>query len=178
MVRNDMDGAFHDFVVTEGPALYRLALLLSADQAAAHDLVQTTMLRTWKAWSRVSAADDQGAYVRRILVNAARSGWRRRWRHESPTGSVAAPTSDSDGYQRVEDREQLVGVLRRLPPRQRAAVALRYLCDLEDKAIADMLGCSETTVRSQISRALAKLRITYPDPVPRAPRPESPQERS
>lgn len=103
MIRRDLDGAFHDFVMTEGPSLYRLARLLSEDSAAAEDLVQVALLRAWKSWPRVCAAEDRAAYVRRILVNAARTGWRRRWRLESPSGMISAPSAH-DAYQQVDDR--------------------------------------------------------------------------
>lgn len=89
--------------MTEGPSLYRLARLLSEDSAAAEDLVQVALLRAWKSWSRVCAAEDRAAYVRRILVNAARTGWRRRWRLESPSGMISAPSAH-DAYQQVDDR--------------------------------------------------------------------------
>jgi RNA polymerase sigma-70 factor (sigma-E family) len=177
VTRHDLDGAFHDLVMTEGPSLYRLARLLSEDSAAAEDLVQVALLRTWKSWARVRAAEDRAAYVRRILVNAARTGWRRRWRVESPSGMISVPSAH-DAYQQVDDRERLTEALRVLAPGQRAAVVLRYFCDLDDATIADLLGCSPATVRSQVSRALARLRITELNSVPRSPRADSPQERS
>ena len=176
-MRRDLDGAFNDFVNAEGPSLYRLARLLSGDSAAAEDLVQVTLLRAWKSWPRVSAAEDRAAYVRRILVNAARTGWRRRWRMESPSGIISAPSAD-DAYQQVDDRERLIEALRVLAPRQRAAVVLRYFCDLDDATIADLLGCSPATVRSQVSRALTQLRVTELNSAPRSPRADSYQERS
>lgn len=157
MIRRDLDGAFHDFVVAEGPSLYRLARLLSGDSAAAQDLVQDVLLRAWKSWPRVCAAEDRSAYVRRILVNTARSGWRRR-RLESSSRMVSAPAAD-DAYRQVDDREQLTEALRALAPGQRAVVVLRYFCDLDDATIAELLSCSRATVRSQVSRALARLRI-------------------
>jgi RNA polymerase sigma-70 factor (sigma-E family) len=166
VVRRDLDGAFHDLVVTEGPSLYRLARLLSEDSAAAEDLVQDALVRAWKSWPRVCAAEDRAAYVRRILVNAARTGWRRRWRVESPRGMISAPSAH-DAYEQVDDREQLIEALGVLAPRQRAAIVLRYFCDLDDATIADLLGCSRATVRSHVSRALAQLRIAesarFPD---------------
>lgn len=177
MVRRDLDGAFHDLVITEGPSLYRLARLLSEDSAAAEDLVQVALLRAWKSWPRVCAAEDRAAYVRRILVNTARTGWRRRWRVESPSGMISAPSAH-DAYQQVDDRERLMEALRVLAPRQRAAVVLRYFCDLDDATIADLLNCSPATVRSQVSRALARLRIAELNSVPRSPRADSQQERS
>lgn len=177
MVRRDLDGAFHDFVVAEGPSLSRLARLLTPDPAAAQDLVQSALLRAWKSWSHVCSAEDRSAYVRRILVNAARTGWRRRWRMESPSGIVSEPSAQ-DPYQRVDDRDQLLEALRALGPRQRAAVVLRYLCDLDDASIAELLGCSAATVRSQVSRALAHLRVAEVGSVQRSLRADSAQEQS
>lgn len=175
-----MDGSteqeFHDFVVTHSPALARLARLLVANPDAAKDLVQVVLLRAWRSWHRVSRAEDPDAYVRKILVNAAVSGRRRRWRGELPTSQVPELPAGDD-YQRLADRDYLVGAVRALPPRQRAAVVLRYFCDLDDRAVADVPGCSVATVRSQISRALARLRVTAaPDgqPVTNPSRQESP----
>jgi RNA polymerase sigma factor (sigma-70 family) len=125
----------------------------------------------------VCAAEDRAAYVRRILVNAARTGWRQSWRVESPSGMISAPLAH-DAYQQVDDRERLMEALRVLAPRQRAAVVLRYFCDLDDATIADLLNCSPATVRSQVSRALARLRIAELNSVPRSPRADSQQERS
>jgi RNA polymerase sigma-70 factor (sigma-E family) len=177
VVRDDLDGAFHDFVVAEGPSLYRLALLLSEDSAGAQDLVQTALLRAWKSWPRMCAAENRAAYVRRILINSARTGWRRRWRMESPSGMISGPSA-GDGYQQVDDREQLVQALRELAPRQRVAVVLRYFCDLDDASIADLLGCSQVTVRSQVSRALARLRVTEFISVPRSARTDPQEEQT
>lgn len=178
MARRDLDGAFHHLVVAEGPSLYRLARLLSEDSAAAEDLVQDALVRAWKAWPRVYAAEDRAAYVRRILVNAARTGRRRRRRRlESPSEMISAPSAH-DAYQQVDDREQLMEALRVLAPGQRGAVILRYFCDLDDATIADLLGCSRATVRSQVSRALAQLRIAELSSVTRSPQAGSQQEQS
>ena len=176
-MRHDLDGSFNDFVKAEGPSLSRLARLLSGDSAAAEDLVQVALLRAWKSWPRVSAAEDRAAYVRRILVNAARTGWRRRWRFESPSGMISAPSAH-DAFQQVDDRERLMEALRVLAPRQRAAVVLRYFCDLDDATIADLISCSPATVRSQVSRALAQLCVAEHTSVPRSPCADSQQERS
>jgi RNA polymerase sigma-70 factor (sigma-E family) len=162
-VRIDTDGHFHDFVMSRTPDLARLARLLSSDAGAAEDLVQVTLLRAWRSWPRVTGAADPDAYVRRIMVNAAVSGWRRRWRAEIPSGAVPLEAT-ADPYQQVDDRDYLVRTVRTLPVRQRAAIVLRYFADLDDTAIADALGCSIATVRSQISRALARLRVTASDP--------------
>jgi RNA polymerase sigma factor (sigma-70 family) len=104
------------------------------------------------AWRRVSRADDPDAYLRRILINTSH----RRFRRYRVTEQPGDPPETA-----VEGPADLVGeraALRQLPPRQRAVVVLRYWEDLTDAQIGAALGCSPDTVRSQLSRALAKLR--------------------
>ncbi len=69
-----------------------------------------------------------------------------------------APASSARVEARPEDRAELVRALRTLPARQRACVVLRYYADLPEREVADLLGCSVGTVKSQSSKALAKLR--------------------
>lgn len=162
---------FHDFVVARSGTLAGLARLLTADADAAEDLLQVVLLRAWRSWRRVRQAESPEAYIRKIMVNAAVSGWRRRWRAESPADPLPELPSE-DQYRAVADRDYLVRAVRALPPRQQAAVVLRYFSDLDDAEIADALGCSVSTVRSQISRALASLRVaasTGTDAVPGHP---------
>jgi RNA polymerase sigma-70 factor (ECF subfamily) len=149
---------FRDFVVARSGALAGLARLLAADADAAEDLLQVTLLQAWRSWRRVQQAGSPEAYLRKIMVNAAVSGWRRRWRVESPTDPLPETPSE-DQYRSVADRDYLIRAMRALPTRQRSAVVLRYFSDLDDAEIADLLGCSVSTVRSQISRALTSLRV-------------------
>lgn len=149
---------FHDFVVARSGALAGLARLLAADAHAAEDLLQVSLLRAWRSWRSVRQAESPEAYIRKIMVNAAVSGWRRRWRAESPADPLPEMPAE-DQYQAVADRDYLIRAVRALPPRQQAAVVLRYFSDLDDAEIADALGCGVSTVRSQISRALASLRV-------------------
>lgn len=155
---NDAEATFHDFVVTRSAGLYRLARLLVADPGRAEDLLQTTLLRTWRSWPKVSRAANPDAYVGKIMVNAAISRWHRLWRREFPTAFVPDLLA-TDAYTAVDEWFVLIAAVRALPPRQRAAIVLRYFCDLDDDAIAASLGCATSTVRSQISRALVHLRV-------------------
>jgi RNA polymerase sigma-70 factor (sigma-E family) len=162
----DMRGAdardFHDFVVAGSPALIRLARMLSPDPHAGEDLLQATLLKAWSAWPRVRRADNPDAYVRRVMINLATKSRLRRWRGELATATL--PESPGrDDHTAVDDRDALVHAVRQLPARQRTAVVLRYFADLDDAAIADSMGCSVATVRSQISRALASLRVSSVD---------------
>lgn len=146
---------FGTYVAERSPRLLRTAFLLCRDWATAEDLVQTALTKAWLAWSRVG--DDPDPYVYRILVNTHNSWWRRRWRGELPTGEL--PETPAPEHRCLEDRDMLWKALGRLGKRERAAIVLRYFCDLEHAAIAQILDCSPVTVRTQISRALAKLRV-------------------
>jgi RNA polymerase sigma-70 factor (sigma-E family) len=148
--------SFEEFVLDRSDRLLRTAYLLTRDHALAEDLLQTALAKAWAAWRRIDDSPD--AYVRRILVNTYASWWRRRWTHERPTDQVPErPGRDeTDGH---ADRQDLFTALGQLPRRQQAAVVLRYYEQLSEAETAAVLGCSVGTVKSQTSRALAKLRV-------------------
>lgn len=147
---------FDEFVVARSQALLRTAYLLTQDEGRAEDLLQTALTKAWFAWRRIDTSPE--AYVRRILVTTSASWWRRRWTGETPTAELperpSAGTSDGPA-----DGQDLWVALGRLPQRQRAVVVLRYLEDRTEAETADLLGCSVGTVKSQCSRALARLRL-------------------
>ena len=147
---------FSAFAVSRWPGLVRLAFGLTGDRWAAEDLAQATLARAYVAWRRVSRADDPDAYLRRILVNTSNRRFRRHRVAEQP--GDPPETAVEGPADLVGERAALLAALRQLPPRQRAVVVLRYWEDLPDAQIAAALGCSPGTVRSQLSRALAKLR--------------------
>jgi RNA polymerase sigma-70 factor (sigma-E family) len=156
-------GSFDDFVATRSTRLLRTAYLLTHDRALAEDLVQTSLAKAWFAWARIDGQPD--AYVRRVMVNTYSSWWRRRWNGEQATADLperAAAAGHRPEDVRVDDRTDLWRALARLPRRQRAVVVLRFYEDLSEIETAEILQCSVGTVKSQASRALAKLRI---DPV-------------
>lgn len=148
---------FEEFVAYSSPRLARVAYLLTRDWPTAEDLVQTALTKAWFAWPRLH--DDPSAYVRKILVNTYLSWWRRRWRGEVPTAELPDHPGTRDETRAVDDRDALWAALGRLPRRQRAVVVLRYFEDLSEVEVADLLGCSVGTVKSQASKALAKLRV-------------------
>ncbi|MFC0029710.1 SigE family RNA polymerase sigma factor [Micromonospora chaiyaphumensis] len=148
---------FDDFVVTRSPRLLRTAFLLTRDWALAEDLLQTALARAWEAWRRIDG--DPEPYVRRIIVNAYASSWRRRWWGELPTADLPEATAEADPHAGLDDRDRLWRALGRLPRRQRAVLVLRYFEDLSEAEISEVLGCSVGTVKSQASRAVAKLRL-------------------
>ncbi|MEV0720789.1 SigE family RNA polymerase sigma factor [Asanoa sp. NPDC050611] len=148
---------FDEFVVSRSPRLLRVAYLLTRDWALAEDLLQTALARAWEAWARIDG--DAEPYVRRIIVNTYASSWRRRWRGELPTADLPEPAGPADPHRGLDDRDQLWRALGRLPRRQRAVLVLRFFEDLAEAEIAEALGCSIGTVKSQASRAMAKLRL-------------------
>lgn len=137
--------------------LHRTAYLLCGDWHVAEDLVQEALARTAVHWRRIETTSHPDAYVRRILLNAARQRWRRRPDREHP---IEAPAGQAvpDGAQDRAVRDELITALRRLPPRQRAAIVLRYFEQLSEAETAEALDCSVGTVKSQTSRALVTLR--------------------
>jgi RNA polymerase sigma-70 factor (sigma-E family) len=152
---------FEDFMTSRWAGLVRLAFGLTGDRWLAEDLAQTALASAYASWWRVRRADDPDAYVRRILINASKSRWRRNRVAEQPAAPPAeVPDPAADPATTVGDRSALLAALGTLPPRQRAVVVLRYWEDLSDAQAAALLGCSASTVRSQAARALAKLRAS------------------
>jgi RNA polymerase sigma-70 factor (sigma-E family) len=147
---------FEAFVVGRSAALLRFGHMVSADRHGAEDLVQGALAAAFRHRRRLDAAGVE-SYVRRSIVNAQATRWRRLLRREQRVADVPDwPASDGPGQ--VDDRLWAVQALRALPARQRAVVVLRYLYDLDTKAIAGELGISEGTVKSQTAKALATLR--------------------
>jgi RNA polymerase sigma-70 factor (sigma-E family) len=151
--------SFEEFVQGCSPRLFRTALLLAGrDRAAAEDLLQVALERAYRHWARVSRSGDPERYVLRILSNAANDRWRRAARRpERPLRPGDDPPA-ADQFGAVAERDLLMRALAALPPRQRTVLVLRYFNDLPEAEIADTLGCSLGTVKSQVSRGLARLR--------------------
>jgi len=153
------DEEFGEFMRERASPLHQSAYALCGDWHLAHDLVQDTLVKAYQHWPRVRSADSPDAYVWRILMNEARSRWRRRDRAvpvpclPERRGSVAPDAADE-----IARRAGLLQALRALPPRQRATVTLRYLEGMSERETAAVLDCSEGTVKSQSARALCTLR--------------------
>ena len=150
-----------DAVVRTGAApLTRLAYLITANAAAAEDVVQEACRRLWTRWTRDGAPDDPAAYLRMIVVNEARRQLRKQSQDRDLVGSLSMAAA-SFGYHDIEvrdDREALWTLLADLSSRQRSVLVLRYYENLGDREIADILGCRPATVRSLAARALTRLK--------------------
>ena len=148
--------AFEAFVAARSDDLLRTAVLLTRDRGHAEDLLQTTLVKAYRTWHRIDAADPY-PYVRRILVPTA-AGWRRLRTTQEIVSLTAHDVAAPDGSDAVAERERMADALATLPPRMRAVLVLRYSEDLSEAATADALGCSIATVKTQTTRGLARLR--------------------
>jgi RNA polymerase sigma-70 factor (sigma-E family) len=154
----EVDDDFAEFVRANTAALLRTAYLLTGNAVSAEELVQETLVRLYPRWELVRAAAAPLAYVRRSLANQFVNQTRRPWRRELSVDDVPEQLDGRDVMTQFDDRQELWGLLRALPERQRAALVLRYFHDLPDEEIGAALGCRLGTVRSLISRGLSALR--------------------
>jgi RNA polymerase sigma-70 factor (sigma-E family) len=159
----DRDADFTAYLQARQGRLLRTAYLLTGDQHQAEDLLQTSLAKLYLAWERVHDRESVDAYVRRIMVNEHNSLWRRAWRRrEHPTDAVpevaSPPPSYDDGLSLA-----LWSAVQTLPRKARAVLVLRYYEELTEAETAELLGISVGTVKSQTSRALARLRETAPE---------------
>lgn len=149
---------FDEFVAARSSRLLRTAYLLTRDHALAEDLLQTALAKAWFSWSRIDG--DPEPYVRKILVNTFSSWWRRKWNGEQAHADLPETSAHGPAEGEVVDqRHDLWSAMGRLPRRQRAVIVLRFVEDLSEAETARLLGVSPGTVKSQTSKALAKLRI-------------------
>jgi RNA polymerase sigma-70 factor (sigma-E family) len=147
---------FGEFVQQALPGLLRYGHALTGNPHDAADLVQTALEKVGSRWASVlRKSGDPVAYTRKAMANSHVSGWRRRRREKLIADLPDVPSAaDKDPF----DNEPLWEALRLLPPRQRAVMVLRYYEELSEAEIADTLGVSRGTVKSQASKAMATLR--------------------
>jgi RNA polymerase sigma-70 factor (sigma-E family) len=158
-----VDADFAAFVRANERSLLRLAWLLMADRHAAEDLVQTALEKTLPRWTSIRD-DDPMAYVHRVMVNTRTSWWRRHKGREAVTHEVAEAIDTTDRAEAFADRIRLATAMRTLTDGQRKVVVLRHYADMSEAQVAQLLGCSVGTVKSQNARALARLRAVLKEP--------------
>lgn len=149
------EAAYVDYVRAQWRDLVRAAVFLGADVHEAEDLAQTTLVRCYAGWDRVTGADNRDAYVYRMLLNALRDVRRSRW-------WKSRVDLDLEGV--IDDRTEAVAVadavhraLAGLSRVNREVVVLRYFVQLNEAQTAAALGIPAGTVKSRMSRALAAL---------------------
>jgi RNA polymerase sigma-70 factor (sigma-E family) len=155
----DNRDSFTAFVAQRQTGLLRFAMVLCGDSRLAEDVVADVLGRTYELWPRIGQMENPHGYVRRMIVNDYLS-WRRRRRRTFPVAELGdLAGAEPDHADAHAARDEVVARLARLPSRQRACLVLRYYDGLTDAEIADVLCCAVVTVRSNVSRALAALRI-------------------
>jgi RNA polymerase sigma-70 factor (sigma-E family) len=156
-VKADDERRYVEYVSNRLPWLRKIAFLLCQDWHRADDIAQAAITKLYIHWRTAGKADNLDAYARRVLVREFLSTRRTAWgsRVDLTAGPLDHETpAESDPTTRIAVRKALVDVA----PRQRAALVLRYYCDLSVDETADLLGCSTGTVKSQTSRGLESLR--------------------
>ena len=160
--RPDVDtGKLGELYLRHADDAVRLAYLLTGDRSLAEDLVQEAFVRLAGRLVHLRDPEAFPAYLRRTVVNLANSHFRRRkvertYLERERSQVAASATRTPDGG--VEDRDQMWQALEDLPPRQRAAIVLRFYEDLPESAIAELLQCRPGTVKSLLSRGLEGMR--------------------
>jgi RNA polymerase sigma-70 factor (sigma-E family) len=155
MRKPEQDIEFRAFYFREQPRLRQLALLLTGDGELSADLTQEALLKVYRSWRRIHS-DDPGPYARKTLVNLFRNQQRHRsvLRKRSVDPLPDAPAADAG----LAEAMRVAEALKVLSPIRRATVVLRFYDDMAEAEIARVLDRPEGTVRSDIHRALSKLR--------------------
>jgi RNA polymerase sigma-70 factor (sigma-E family) len=154
---------FREYVTARQGALYRAALLLTGHREDAEDLLQATLTKLAGRWTSLRRTGSPDGYARKILYHQHISRWRvgrRRSEYVAaapPEVAVTDPSTDSTL------RVAVAQALRRLTAKQRAVLVLRYYEDMPEAQVAELLGWSIGTVRSQTYRSLARLRVLCPE---------------
>lgn len=161
-----IDGEFVSYYQARAEYLRTTAYLLCGDWHLAQDLTQLTFTKMYRRWRRIERHEVLDQYARQVLLRTFLDERRRPWRREKPTEpenlvlDVTAPEVRGS-----EDREVLKAALLQVPKRRRAVLILRFWADLSVEQVADILGCTTGTVKSQTSRGLADLRAALGDAI-------------
>jgi RNA polymerase sigma-70 factor (sigma-E family) len=155
------DQSYREYVAGNLDRWRRTAFLLCGDWHTADDLTSTVLVKLFRHWKRAALFDNRDAYVRRMLMRAWLDERRRPWhRRETVTEALPETAGTTSADSGVDQRMSVLSLLGALPPRRRAVLVLRYFCDLSVEEVAEAMGCSEGTVKSQTARALESLRAS------------------
>ncbi|MGW4384492.1 SigE family RNA polymerase sigma factor [Kitasatospora sp. NPDC004531] len=166
-MRGQDELGFEEYAASRSRRLYRTAYLLCGDPHRAEDLAQATLAKLFAHWRRASRMENLDAYARTVLTRTFLAEQRKRSLARRLGALVGSPEESRHGD--ADLRVTLLTALAQLPARARAMVVLRYWEDLSVETVAELLGCSTGTVKSQCSRALARLREQLGESSPYAP---------
>lgn len=151
------ESSFADFVTRRSAALQRFAYLVTGNREDARDAVQEALIGLYPRWERVAGGAE--AYARRSIVNSHISRWRRFGAEVLAFDPELDRPDPGDSFGAVDDKDQAARLFATLPPRQRAALVMRFYEGMSYAGIAEALGAAEPTARSLVHRALASLRV-------------------
>jgi RNA polymerase sigma-70 factor (sigma-E family) len=144
--------------------LIRLAHIMLGDRGSAEDIVQEAFCGLYRRWGQLSDSGKAERYLHSSVLNGCRSALRRKTTRRTtpsaqpPLDSMQIPGDSAEAaVLSGEERRQVMAAVRRLPPRQREALVLRYYLDLPEADIAATMGIGQSTVRSATHRALVSL---------------------
>jgi RNA polymerase sigma-70 factor (ECF subfamily) len=155
-VATERSQPFEDFFEAERPRLFATLVLILASRSDAEEIAQEAFVRVWERWDRVQTHPDPTGYLYRTAMNLVRQ---RRRRLRLATRTAGDASVDTDAFSLVEEREDLVRALRSLTPRQRAALVLTELLDLDVREAASMLQVRPATIRSLCSQGRQRIRL-------------------
>ena len=150
------DATFEAFFEATHRRLFTALCLVTGERYEAEEIAQEAFLRVLERWERVAELDDPESYVFRVGMNVFRSRYRRGALAVRRHLSLAPPASDD--LAAVESRDEVIRLLRPLPPRQRAAVLATSILDLSADEAGHLLGMKPATVRALASRARARMK--------------------
>jgi RNA polymerase sigma-70 factor (sigma-E family) len=157
-VTNVADDDFAGVYAAHHAEALRLAFLLCGDHHRAEDAVADAFVKVYRRW-RAGGITQPRAYIRRAVVNEVNSRFRRlaieRREAAKRSGDLRGPRAADD---QIADEAAMVAALARLPARQRTAIVLRYYLDLSEQDAAAAMGTSVGTVKSSVSRGIARMR--------------------
>lgn len=155
---------FAEYFGARREAVRRMAYMMCGDWHRADDLAQTAFIALHRHWRKVRDKGSLDAYVRRTLTRAVIDESRRPWRREHASEELPdAPAASGGVDDSVATRQTLMAGLRQVPAKQRAVLVLRYLEGLDVTGVAEVMKCSEGTVKSQSARGLEALRAALGD---------------
>jgi RNA polymerase sigma-70 factor (sigma-E family) len=162
-MRQADEESFRRFADEHAAKLRRSAYLLCGDWHLAEDLMQSTLIKIYRSWTRIQSDDVMTNYSRTVLLRTWLDEKRRPWRRSEQSAAEVPEQLDeargpADSPDRLWARDLVHQGLLRLPPRQRAVLVLRYFDDLSVAEAAEVMGCAEGTVKSQTARGLEALR--------------------
>jgi RNA polymerase sigma-70 factor (ECF subfamily) len=157
-VESDRDAVIDDAFRAHAADVYRLAFSITRDRSAAEDVVQDTFARAFDRFAAYDSGRPIGAWLHGIAAHLAvdqarRSGARRRLALAWPR-----PAAEPDAASALAERDAAARLLDELPPRTRAMLVLRHAYGYDDRSVAGLVGTSPGNVRTQLSRAHARLR--------------------